>query len=47
VVLWRPSRLWLWLATAGNALVVVVYVASRTTGLPIGPDVGHPEPAGG
>jgi len=47
VVLWRPSRLWLWLGAAGNALVVVVYVASRTTGLPIGPDVGNPEPAGG
>ena len=47
VVLWRPSRLWLWLGAAGNALVVVVYVASRTAGLPIGPDVGNPEPAGG
>ena len=47
VVLWRPSRLWLWLGLAGNALVLVVYVASRTAGLPIGPDVGHPEPAGG
>jgi len=47
LVLWRPSRLWLWLGAAGNALVIVVYVASRTTGLPIGPDVGHPEQAGG
>jgi hypothetical protein len=47
VVLWRPSRPWLWLGLAGNALVLVVYVASRTAGLPIGPDVGHPEPAGG
>ncbi len=47
VVLWRPSRLWLWLGAAGNALVLVVYVASRTAGLPVGPDVGHPEPAGG
>jgi hypothetical protein len=47
VVLWRPSRPWLWLGLAGNALVVVVYVASRTAGLPVGPDVGNPEPAGG
>jgi hypothetical protein len=47
VVLWRPSRLWLWLGLAGNGLVIVVYAASRTAGLPIGPDVGHPEPAGG
>jgi hypothetical protein len=47
VVLWRPSRLWLWLGLAGNALVIAVYVASRTTGLPIGPDVGSTEPVGG
>jgi hypothetical protein len=46
-VLWRPSRLWLWLGLAGNALIIAVYLASRTTGLPIGPDVGSPEPAGG
>ena len=47
VVVWRPSRLWLALGLAGNALVLVVYVASRTAGLPFGPDVSHPEPAGG
>ena len=47
IVMWRPSRLWLWLGTAGNALVVAVYVASRTAGLPIGPDVSNPEPVGG
>ena len=47
IVLWRPSRLWLWLGVAGNAVVVAVYVASRTAGLPIGPDVGNPEPVGG
>ena len=46
VVLWRPSRPWLWLGIAGNALVIAVYVASRTVGLPIGPDVHHPEPVG-
>ena len=47
IVMWRPSRLWLWLGVAGNAVVVAVYVASRTAGLPIGPDVGNPEPVGG
>jgi hypothetical protein len=47
VVLWRPSRPWLWLGLAGDALVIAVYVASRTAGLPIGPDVGRPEPVGG
>jgi hypothetical protein len=46
VVLWRPSRPWLWLGIAGNALVIAVYVASRSVGLPIGPDVNHPEPVG-
>jgi len=47
LVLWRPSRLWLWLGMAGNALIIAVYVASRTVGLPIGPDVSNPEPVGG
>jgi hypothetical protein len=47
VVVWRPSRPWLWLGIAGNTLVLAVYVASRTIGLPIGPDINHPEPVGG
>jgi hypothetical protein len=46
VLLWRPSRLWLWLGMAGNAVVLVVYVASRTVGLPFGPDLHHPEQVG-
>jgi hypothetical protein len=46
VVLWRPSRPWLWLGIAGNAAVLAVYFASRTTGLPFGPDKGHTEPFG-
>jgi hypothetical protein len=46
VLLWRPSRLWLWLGLAGNAAVLAVYVASRTVGLPFGPDLHHPEPVG-
>jgi hypothetical protein len=46
VVLWRPSRLWLWLGIAGNAIIVAVYFASRTAGLPFGPDKGHIEPFG-
>jgi hypothetical protein len=47
VVLWRPSKLWLWLGIAGNAIIVVVYFASRLTGLPIGPDRHHTEAFGG
>ncbi len=46
VLLWRPSRLWLWLGIAGNAIVITVYVASRTVGLPFGPDLHHAEPVG-
>jgi hypothetical protein len=46
VLLWRPSRLWLWLGIAGNAVVIAVYVASRTAGLPFGPDLHNPESAG-
>src|SRR5215472_10225564 len=33
VVLWRPSKLWLWLGIAGNAGIGAVYFASRLTGL--------------
>src|SRR5215469_5638560 len=46
VLLWRPSRPWLWLGMAGNAAVLAVYVASRTVGLPFGPDLHHPEQVG-
>jgi hypothetical protein len=46
VLLWRPSRLWLWLGMAGNAAVLAVYIASRTVGLPFGPDLHHPESLG-
>src|SRR5215471_14317066 len=46
VLLWRPSRLWLWLGIAGNAMVIAVYIGSRSVGLPLGPDVHHAEPVG-
>jgi hypothetical protein len=46
VLLWRPSRLWLWLGAAGNAIVIAVYVLSRTSGLPFGPDLHNPESVG-
>ena len=46
VLVWRPSRLWLWLGIAGNAIVLVVYVASRTAGLPFGPDLHNAESVG-
>ena len=46
VLLWRPSRLWLWLGIAGNAVIIAVYVASRTVGLPFGPDLHNTESVG-
>jgi hypothetical protein len=46
LLLWRSSRLWLWLGVAGNAVVIATYVASRTVGLPFGPDLHSPEPVG-
>jgi hypothetical protein len=46
VLLWRPSRLWLWLGLAGNAVIIGVYAASRTVGLPFGPDLHSPESVG-
>jgi hypothetical protein len=46
VLVWRPSRPWLGLGMAGNAVIVAVYVASRTTGLSFGPDLHDTEPVG-
>ena len=46
VLVWRPARLWLWLGIAGNAIVIAVYVASRTVGLPFGPDLHNAESVG-
>lgn len=40
-----PGRPLLLAGLAGNALVVVVWLVSRTTGLPIGPEAGTPEPS--
>jgi hypothetical protein len=46
IALWRPARPWLWLGIAGNAIVILVYVASRTVGLPFGPDLHKAESVG-
>jgi hypothetical protein len=44
-VIVRPSRGLLLVGLVGNALVILVWLISRTTGLPIGPEPGAPEPA--
>ena len=46
VLVWRPSRPWLWAGIAGNAFVLAIYVASRTVGLPFGPDLHNAESVG-
>lgn len=40
-----PSKRLLFVGLVGNALVILVWLTSRTTGLPIGPESGAPEPA--
>lgn len=40
-----PSRRLLLVGLVGNALVILVWLSSRTTGLPIGPEAGAPEAA--
>ena len=44
-VILQPSRSLLVVGLVGNALVVLVWLASRTIGLPIGPEAGAAEPA--
>ena len=43
----RRVAAWLWLGIAGNAGVLVIYFASRSIGLPIGPDTKMVEAWGG
>jgi hypothetical protein len=40
----RPTRALLVAGAAGNASLVLVWALSRTVGLPIGPEIWHPEP---
>jgi hypothetical protein len=44
-ILVASSRRLLWAAVVGNVVIVAVWVLSRTTGLPIGPEPWVPEPA--
>jgi hypothetical protein len=44
---WRPSRALLRVGVLGNAAVLAVWLASRTTGLPIGPNAGEAESVAG
>lgn len=42
----RPTPTVYAVGAFGNALIAVTWVASRTTGLPFGPEAGEPEPVG-
>ncbi len=46
LVLVRPSPRILLAGAVGSALLALTWLASRTTGLPIGPDRGTPDPVG-
>jgi hypothetical protein len=42
----RPTRRWLLEGVYGNAALVGIWLVSRTVGIPIGPEAGHPEALG-
>jgi hypothetical protein len=46
VVLFLPSPRVYLVGFAGNAVVAATWIVSRTTGLPLGPESGEPEPVG-
>jgi hypothetical protein len=46
VIVARPDRRLLLAIAVVNALVMVIWIWSRTQGLPIGPEAGEPEPVG-
>ena len=42
----NPTRTVYVVGAFGNALIVMTWVVSRTSGLPFGPEAGEPEPVG-
>ena len=42
----NPTRTVYVVGALGNVLIVMTWVISRTSGLPLGPEAGEPEPAG-
>ena len=45
-VMARPGQLLLWLGAVGNAALVVLWIVTRTAGVPLGPEAGEVEPVG-
>lgn len=46
IVMVRPDRALLCLGAIGNAAIVVLWVVTRTAGIPLGPKAGEVEPVG-
>jgi hypothetical protein len=46
LLLVRPSRTLLWAGAAGNLAIVLLWLATRTIAIPLGPDAGETEAVG-
>jgi len=46
VIAYRPNRALLLVGAAGNAAIIVLWILTRTVGLPVGPQPWHPEAIG-
>lgn len=46
-VYWRPSRWMLWIGAIGNALIIALYIVTRTVGDIVGPSANQAEDIGG
>lgn len=42
----KPTRSWLLAGILGNGFIILLYLVTRTLGIPVGPHVGHGEPYG-
>jgi len=45
-ILWRPSRALFMAGAAASLAIVLLWLATRTTGIPLGPAAGETEPVG-
>ena len=46
VIAYRPNRALLLVGAVGNAAIIVLWILTRTVGLPVGPQPCHPEAVG-
>jgi hypothetical protein len=43
---WKPTRSWLLAGIFGNTFIILLYIVTRTLGIPVGPEAGMVEPLG-